>query len=136
MRNTNLLGFLGILLLSASSVAAAEIHVSPTGDDANPGTADHPLRTFAAAQQAARKTDAPTVLFHAGTYYLPETVVLTPLDSGTVFASAAGETAVLSGGLQLELQWKPYRNGVLQAETVEQSESPASLVEQPDRFAE
>jgi hypothetical protein len=105
------------LVLLAASAAAAEIHVSPSGDDANAGTADRPLRTFAAAQQAARRTKAQTVLFHAGTYYLPETIVITPADSGVTFAAAPNETVVLSGGLKLDLQWRAYRDGILQAET-------------------
>jgi len=111
-----------ILLLLVGSVAVAEIHVDPAGDDTNPGTAERPLQTFAAAQAAARKTGSQTLLFHGGTYYLPETIRITPEDSGTTFASAPGESAVLSGGLRLELHWQPYRDGILQAET------PAGLV--------
>jgi len=110
-------GFPWILLLVAAPVAAAEIHVSPTGDDGNSGTAERPLRTFAAAQQAARKMNAQTVLFHAGTYYLPEPIVITPEDSGTTYAAAPGETVVLSGGSKLDLQWQPFRDGIVQART-------------------
>lgn len=106
-----------IVLLLAGLVSAAEIHVSPTGDDDNSGTADQPLQTFAAAQQAARKTKTQAVLFHAGTYYLPEPIVITAEDSGINYAAAPGETVVLSGGSRLDLQWKPGRGGILQAET-------------------
>jgi len=70
-----------------TSNTGAELHVSPSGDDANRGTAEKPLRTFAAAQRAARGKGA-TVLFHAGAYYLPETVSLTAEDSGTTYAAA------------------------------------------------
>ena len=63
------------------------IFVSPNGDDGNPGTALEPLRTFHAAQLAARelkkqRSGELSVYFRAGTYYLPETVVFTPEDSG------------------------------------------------------
>src|ERR1700758_4921444 len=56
------------------------IFVSPNGNDGNPGTALEPLRTFQAAQLAARelkkhKAGEVSVYFRAGTYYLPETVV-------------------------------------------------------------
>src|SRR5690348_12030510 len=59
------------------------IFVSPYGDDGNPGTALEPLRTFHAAQLAARelkkkRSGELSVYFRAGTYYLPETVVFTP----------------------------------------------------------
>ncbi|MCH5373344.1 MAG: signaling protein, partial [Planctomycetes bacterium] len=117
MRKTVLNRLSCLFLLMAGSISAAEIHVSPDGDDANPGTLDRPLRTVAAAQQAARTTDAATVLFHGGTYYLPETLLITPEDSGTTYASADGETVVLSGGLRLDLQWRHYRDGILRAAT-------------------
>lgn len=106
-----------VLLLLAGSVSAAEIHVSPTGDDGNSGTADRPLRSFAAAQQAVRTAKGETVLFHAGTYYLRGTIVITPEDSGTTYAAAPGETVVISGGAKLELRWQPHRDGILQAQT-------------------
>ena len=81
-------------LLLAASLHAADgpglnLHLSPAGNDANPGTAAQPLATLAAAQRAARAAAAKkpvTVWLHAGTYYLPETVRLTAEDSGTVEA--------------------------------------------------
>ncbi len=126
MTKALLTGLSCFLLLMTCRVWASEIHVSPDGDDANPGTLDRPLQTFAAAQQVARATEAATVVFRGGTYYLPETVIITPDDSGTTYASADGETVVLSGGLQLDLQWRPYRDGILQAAT------PAGL--EPDQL--
>lgn len=116
---------LGLFVALATRLGAAEIHVSPAGKDTNPGTAGAPLRSPAAAQQAARRLagkKAVAVLFHSGTHYLPETLRLTPEDSGTaaapvVYAAAPGETPVLSGGLRLELVWEPYRDGILRART-------------------
>src|SRR5438105_3506305 len=102
--NTHMKAFLFLLL--AGNLVAAEIHVSPTG----------PIRTLAEAQQQARKTKAP-VIVHAGTYYLPETLVFTAEDTGTEYRAAEGETVVISGGMKLDLKWKPYRDGILQAKT-------------------
>ena len=112
------------LLWSAAS-PGADLHVSPVGNDGNPGTRDQPFKTFAAAQKAARalkaKAGGPVaVLFHGGTYYLPETIVLTAEDSGAekspvTFAAAPGEQAVLSGGVRLEVAWEPYRDGIMKA---------------------
>ena len=107
----------------------AEIWISPAGDDAGPGTRAQPLKTFAAAREAVRKRKAAaagpiTVRFAGGTYYLPETVVLTAADSGTrqapiTYAAAPGETVVVSGGLKVELPWTPYKNGIMQARVPE-----------------
>jgi len=117
MTSRQLLTFVCMALVSSGAVMAAEIHVSPTGNDSHPGTAERPLRTFAAAQQAARSHEADTVVFDGGTYYLNDTVVLTPADSGKTYRAAPGATVVLSGGLKLDLAWKPYRDGVYQAKT-------------------
>ena len=43
--------------LLAAPCVAAEIHVSPSGDDTAPGTADRPLKTLETAQRAARQAD-------------------------------------------------------------------------------
>lgn len=114
--------------LSAADTAAKirEIHVSVTGNDAAAGSAAAPLKTFAAAQKAARAARANnsgkpvTVLFHAGIYYLPATIVFDSADSGSkaapvIYAAAAGEEAVISGGMRLELHWKAWRDGILTA---------------------
>jgi hypothetical protein len=102
---------------------AAEIHVSPAGDDNNPGTAARPLATLAAAQLKARPFaghQPVTVWLHAGVYYLPEPLQFTPADSGTkkrpvIYAAAPGETPVISGGRKLKLDWTPLRDGIFQA---------------------
>jgi hypothetical protein len=100
------------------------IFVSPNGDDGYPGTALEPLRTFHAAQLAAlevkkQRSGELSVYFRAGTYYLPETVVFTPADSGAqeapvVYTSYPGEHVVLSGGSRIEPHWTPYRDSILQ----------------------
>jgi hypothetical protein len=120
--NAKVLTFAAVLM--AGTAAAAEIYVSPDGNDANRGTRSRPLRTFQAAQQAARKLTprAPvTVWFRGGTYYLPDTVVFTERDSGTerapvVYSGVPGEEAVISGGSRLQLAWTPYRDGIMQAQ--------------------
>jgi len=114
-----------LLLLPLPGVPAAEIHLSPGGDDTNPGTVARPLATLTAAQKVARQLadrEAVTVWLHAGVYYLPETLVFTAKDSGTkkspvVYAAAPGEQPVVSGGERLQLDWKPFRDGIFQAKT-------------------
>ena len=129
---TKLLCFCALLLPLLTETRAADatalgkaIHVSPTGNDANPGTATKPLATLAAAQRATRSSagrEPVTVLLHAGIYYLPDTVRFTAADSGTaaapvLYAAAPGEQPVLSGGVRLTLAWSPFRDGIFQAKT-------------------
>jgi hypothetical protein len=102
---------------------AVEIHVSPAGDDGNPGTARRPLATLAAAQRMARPFAGHrpvTVWLHAGVYYLSEPLRFTAADSGTqkrpvIYAAAPGEIPVISGGQPLKLDWTPLRDGIFQA---------------------
>lgn len=94
------------VLLFAMAANAAEIVVRLDG----------PIRTLAQAQREARKTKA-TVVIHAGSYYLPETLVFTGDDSGTEYRAAEGEKVVISGGSKLDLKWLLYKDGIMQAKT-------------------
>lgn len=114
-----------VILLVPLSLMAVEIHVTPTGSDSNPGTVSAPLKSLAAARDAARAyvgKEVVTVRVADGTYYLPETLVFTPQDSGSarngvVYRAENEGRAILSGGSRLSLQWRPYRDGIFQAET-------------------
>jgi hypothetical protein len=120
-----LLGPLASLHADEPVEKGIELNVSPTGDDANPGTREKPLATIAAAQRAARPFAGHkpvTVFLHAGNYYLPDTVRFTAADSGSektpvVYAAAPGEQPVISGGTRLNLDWTPVRDGRFQAKT-------------------
>ena len=94
------------VLLPALAAGAAEIHVRQDG----------PIHTLAEAQHEARKNKA-TVIVHAGTYYLAETLVFTGDDSGAEYRAAEGEKVVISGAMPLDLKWEPYRDGLMQAKT-------------------
>ena len=121
--------FAGILLISpCTPVFGAEIHVSPSGDDANPGSESKPLASLGAAQAVARKirgTGPATVILHKGTYYLPEPLVLTGEDSGTEFRGTGEGAVVVSGAIPLDLKWEPWKDGILQART-----KPGILIDQ------
>ena len=79
--------FLTILAAGvASSVVAGEFHVSPSGADSNGGTLAKPFLTLQRAQAAARTLagrEAVTIFVHAGTYYLPATLIFSAEDSGS-----------------------------------------------------
>ena len=93
-------------LLLALTAAAEEIHVYPDG----------PMRSLSGALREARSRRA-NVIVHAGTYYLPETLVFTSEDSGTEVRAADGERVVISGGSPGDLRWEPYQDGIMQAKT-------------------
>jgi hypothetical protein len=119
-------------LLLTQLVVAREYFVAPNGNDTNPGTKEQPFATLGAARAAVRnapeRTKEPiTVLLRGGTYYLLETLVLNHLDSGTErapveFAALPGEEPVISGGVNLELKWEPFKAGIMRAKV------PAGLV--------
>jgi membrane-associated protease RseP (regulator of RpoE activity) len=113
-------------LLFCSAAMAVDLYVSPTGNDANSGTkSSQPLASFSAARDAVRKVagkEAVTVHFADGVYYLPETLLFTPADSGSarypvIYTADHEGKAVLSGGSMLNLQWEPYKDGIFQAQT-------------------
>jgi len=117
---------LTITLLAVLNVAiAADIYVSPEGRDTNVGSRERPLATLEAARDKARASAGiETVTIHVadGVYYLPETLVFDPNDSGTadapvVYRAINEGGAVLSGGSRLELEWTAHRAGIFKADT-------------------
>jgi hypothetical protein len=116
-------------------VIGDELFVATSGDDANPGTKDRPLKTIAAAQVVVRthpdRGKQPiTVTVLSGTYYIGQTIVLTPADSGTKAAPITyrgGGTATLSGGARLDLTWTAYKNGIMQATVPPSVSAPLSF---------
>jgi hypothetical protein len=100
--------------------AQTSYFVSLSGNDKNNGTENSPLKSIKAAQIKARdqKGEA-TVYLRGGVYRLSEAVVFTPLDGNKdkrlTLCSYPGEQAVISGGVQLQLQWQAYKNGIMQA---------------------
>ncbi len=122
-RPTFIVAILALVLLILSGPLAraeqADIFVSPAGNDAwsgkldapNAAKTDGPLASLAKAQEAVRKVKAAepqrtkpiVVAVRAGVYYLPETLVFGPADSGTaaapvIYQACSGERPVLSGG--------------------------------------
>jgi parallel beta-helix repeat protein len=82
------------LILAGTSVWAQKIVVSPNG----------PIKTLAEARDAMRlqrrsgKKGSIVITIRAGTYYLPETLVLGPEDSDTIWEAPHGEHPIISGG--------------------------------------
>jgi RNA polymerase sigma factor (sigma-70 family) len=83
---------------SAGGVTAADIFVSPAGDDANPGTADRPLASLAAA--VATVQPGQTIAVRAGVYQPTDPILIARSGTATariVLSNYLGEHPVLDG---------------------------------------
>ncbi len=94
--------------------------VSPTGNDKNSGIEKSPLKSIKAAQNKARTQKGETTVYlRSGEYRINETLIFTSQDGNEnkhlTLSSYPGERAVVSGGVQLKLQWQPSKNGIMQA---------------------
>jgi hypothetical protein len=122
MKSAAKINLVAIAVLFFEAMSSAQPYfVSPRGDDANPGTLKKPFATLQRAQQAVRQKRG-DVFLRGGNYYLPAPLVFTAEDSGTkdapvIFQNYKKETPVISGGVRLDhLDWRPYTNGILQAQ--------------------
>lgn len=89
----------GVSLGTVSELTAAkkEFYVSPSGNDANPGTITAPFATLKKAQSAARLAgEGTTVYFREGEYYFPSKCNFTSSDSGITYKAYNGEKAVFT----------------------------------------
>jgi hypothetical protein len=108
-----------LLLLPLASLHAAEFHVAPNGNDANPGTKDKPFATLERAKEAIRKSpkdQTRTVILGGGIYRIGDSLLLGPEDSGTeqlpvVWQAAPGVEVRLIGGVRLT-GWQPVREAI------------------------
>ena len=118
-------------------ISEADFYVATDGSDAWSGTlaepnaeeTDGPFATLQRARDAVRelkreKKGPITILVRGGTYYLQETLVFGPQDSGTkdqpiTYAAYPGEIPVISGGRRIVGEWKPYRDGIMMCELPE-----------------
>lgn len=110
-----------ILPIIAMGKGSGDFFVATDGNDGwsgarstpNAAKTDGPFATLNAARVAVRQlreqspmTQPVTVLVRGGTYFLPETLMFQPEDSGTtaspvVYAAYPGEKPILSGGMKL-----------------------------------
>lgn len=113
-------GLLTVLFCFLAIVAnAADIYLSPAGNDNNPGTKEKPFATLQAALRKARNLRRLNdesikggihIILQGGVYNILETVILRPEDSGTedsptYIEAANNEQPVLSGGVTIK-EWK------------------------------
>ena len=88
--------------------AAATYYADPVhGNDGNNGTEAFPFLTVNRAVVASRAGPAPASIFlRQGTFFLPATLNILPIDSGLSIAAYPNESETLSGGMPLlGLNW-------------------------------
>jgi len=137
-----------LLMLPAVAGVAAELYVSPDGNDANPGTRGRPLRTLQGARDRVRNIDKNgsqdvLVLFKAGDYFIDNTVRFGREDSGSsdsrVIYKNWGEkgSAQFIGGRALTA-WKDEGGGIYSAKldrnsyALFENDQPAVMAREPD----
>ncbi len=118
---------IGSIITCVLSIAgAADLYVSPTGNDVSAGTLTSPLATIAAARDKAdqlKVNNTPVnVYLRGGTYYLGAPLVFGPSNSGTgqapiTYAAYPGEKPVISGGIKLPdtLTWTVSKGQIMVA---------------------
>ena len=117
--NLKTIGFTAVLLLFFTNIFAAEIWISPDGNDKNSGTKEQPKLTLQSALRQAREMrrlkesgieNGIEIILKKGTYSLYEPLNIRPEDSGTaqsptVIRSEEGAKTVISGGVKIT-NWK------------------------------
>jgi len=113
-RVTKLLNCANLVLYCTAAIFAADIYISPTGNDAASGAITAPLATLAAARDKADQLKAGntpvTVYLRGGTYYMNAPAVFSSVNSGTatapiLYKAYQSEKPVLSGGIKVSSAW-------------------------------
>jgi len=108
-----------LLSMLISPLVAADLYVSPVGSEHADGSIDRPY-TLDEARLAARSflgREEVHIWLLDGTYYLDKAQEFTHEDGGTgeypVYYRAMNEgKSIISGGLLLDVEWEPYRDGI------------------------
>jgi hypothetical protein len=99
--------------LPKARASSSTFYADPVnGKDSNPGTFAAPFQTIGRAVNASRSAPSPSgnsIILRAGTFYMPEPIVLTTQDSYLSIQSYTGEEAWLSRGTPItSANWQPY----------------------------
>lgn len=120
----NIIGVLLLCLMSVGVELSAQTiyYVSLKGNDKNNGSFKAPFRTIEKAQYKARETSGEvTIYLRSGEYRLSNPLLFTSQDGNDnkslTLRAYSDEPVVISGGVLLELEWKPFRDGIMQAST-------------------
>lgn len=119
MKHLILILSMSLAVLMPFTAKAADIWIAPEGSDLNDGSQYNPLATLNGALRKARELrrlnsesvkGGIRIYMKGGTYFLSETLLLRPEDSGTkdsptIVCAAPDEKPILSGGIKID-GWK------------------------------
>jgi hypothetical protein len=110
-----------IFLFLPAIAFSAEIYVSKTGNNKNPGTKEKPLATLEAAREKIRSIHEPVNVFvRAGIYYLGKPIIFTSQDSRksgqeVSYKAFPGEKVTISGATEIVAKWSDYKGNIKKA---------------------
>lgn len=108
--------------LGTNVLAQNKLFVSLRGSDTGQGSQMMPFVSINRALTEARKTSGDVAIYlMEGTYYLNQPIVFTLEDSRKenetlTITNFENQQVTVSGGVELNLKWKEYKNGIWQAE--------------------
>lgn len=120
MKNRICVILLCLMSVGVELFAQTIYYVSLTGNDQNNGSLKAPFQTIEKAQQKARETRGEVILsLRSGEYRLSKPLLFTPEDGNEnkslTLRSYPNERVVISGSVLLKPEWKPFRDGIMQA---------------------
>ncbi len=124
------------LCITVTDVNGVDFYVSSNGDDNAAGSSREPFATIERARDAvraglSRTSEDIVVHLYGGNYYLKEPIVFGSRDGHAGvrvrYVAVKGETPVVSGGVPLDLDWRPYKDGIFRAKVDGDIELPDQL---------
>lgn len=124
--------FIILLVFCGICLNARDIYIAPGGSDRNPGTREQPLASLTGARDLIRElrsrqqlNEAVHVVVTDGRYYMTESLVLSPEDSGSeafpvVYRADAGARPVFTGGFAIT-GWEKISDHIWRAKVPEVS---------------
>ncbi|MCC6287785.1 MAG: PDZ domain-containing protein [Chitinophagaceae bacterium] len=113
-----------VLLLAVHALTQTHFYVAADGSDTHNGSIIQPFKTLQQALSAAciQKGKAVTIELRKGIYYLNKTINIDAKYcklSSLYIKAYKNEEVMISAGKRLQLQWKPWKNGIYVADVTQ-----------------
>lgn len=110
-----------VLQWFGSASGQQKFYVATNGNDANAGTLVKPLKTLNASLKkvANASSNSVEIYLRGGKYAISEPIQITPQllnGKSLLISSHQQEKVTISGAVPVQAKWRPYQNGVFQAE--------------------